>query len=171
MFIGFSDFRIKDDYCGKSKKIPDAYVIQPDADFPAVVCKSGWSEKHAALEDDARLWLLYTDRQTRLVIIVEFTEHDTNSSQKMGPVAKGPSVENGMPDLGSEKQEVQKDQRKAQSDRQRGETEKPGAGDDVPEVLSEELEAESKGLEVDNGLLEQVDEEPGTGGDGPEDYS
>ena len=131
--------------------------MQHDADFPAVVCEIGWSEKHAALEDDARLWLLYTDRQTRLVIIVEFTEDDTNSSPKVEPVAKGAAAGNGGPDLASEKPEVAQDQPRAKSDRLRVVTEEPCTREDMPEVLSQEMEVESEGLEVDNGLLEQVD--------------
>ena len=46
----------------------------PGADLPTVVCETLWSEKHAPLMDDAKLWCLDTDGQTGLVIIVAFTE-------------------------------------------------------------------------------------------------
>ncbi|KAG0136173.1 hypothetical protein HOY82DRAFT_625775 [Tuber indicum] len=132
----FENFKVTGDFCGKSKKIPDAYIMLPDADSPTVICETGWSEKRAALMDDARLWILHADGQTRLVIIVVFTEGDTKSSPKVELVAKGPAVEN---------------------ERQTGGgIEKPVVGGDVPEVPGEEPEVESEGLEVKNALLKMV---------------
>lgn len=50
-----------------------------DAEFPAVVCEAGWSEAHKELMDDARLWLLQTGGQTRIVIVLSYTENKTKS--------------------------------------------------------------------------------------------
>ena len=72
-------------------KIPDAYAMLPGADFPTVVCEAGWSEKFKALLDDARLWLLHTNGQTRAVILVSFTESYGGSSPEVGN--NGPEVE------------------------------------------------------------------------------
>ncbi|CUS07195.1 unnamed protein product [Tuber aestivum] len=80
-FTGFEG-----DWTGSSEKLPDAYVKLRDAEFPRVVCEAGWAEGHGKLMDDARLWLLHTDGQTRIVIIVSFTEstikHSLQASNK-----------------------------------------------------------------------------------------
>ena len=44
------------------------------ASFLTVVYKAGWNEKHTALMDDAHLWLLHTEGQTCVVIVVSFIE-------------------------------------------------------------------------------------------------
>ena len=62
--LGFTNFNVLRDYCGKSMKIPDGYVQLPDADFSTIVCKAGWSKKHYTLLDDPRGLLLYTNGQT-----------------------------------------------------------------------------------------------------------
>ena len=51
----------------------------PGAEFPVVVCEAGWAETHKELMDDARLWLLHTGGQTRIVIVVSFTESSTKN--------------------------------------------------------------------------------------------
>ncbi|RPA88617.1 hypothetical protein L873DRAFT_1849655 [Choiromyces venosus 120613-1] len=71
-FAGF-----KGDWRGSSEKLPDAYVKLPSAKFPAVVCEAGWTETHEQLMDDARLWPLHTGGQTRIVIVVSFSENNT----------------------------------------------------------------------------------------------
>lgn len=43
--------------------------------FPILVAEVGWAEEMDDLMDDVRLWLLGTDRQTKIVIVVKFTEH------------------------------------------------------------------------------------------------
>jgi len=55
----------------------------PDADFPTIVCEAGWSEDHLALMDDVRLWLLHTGGQTRLVIVISFTESYKKSTSEV----------------------------------------------------------------------------------------
>ena len=45
-----------------------------DADFPAVVCEAGWAETLEELMEDVRLWLLHTRGQTRIAIVMCFTE-------------------------------------------------------------------------------------------------
>ncbi|KAG0637774.1 hypothetical protein HOY80DRAFT_1138061 [Tuber brumale] len=69
-FSGFAG-----DPTGASKKLPDAYVRSGNGIFPTVVCEAGWAEGHAQLIQDARLWLLHTRGQTRVVIVVAFTEN------------------------------------------------------------------------------------------------
>jgi len=87
LLAGFTGF--KGDWTGSSEKLPDAYVQLADTEFPRIVCEAGWSEKHTELMDDARLWLLHTAGQTRLVIILSFTESTL-------------TVENALPALGAE---------------------------------------------------------------------
>ncbi|RPB02594.1 hypothetical protein L873DRAFT_418813 [Choiromyces venosus 120613-1] len=68
------------DWTGSSEKLPDAYVKLPGAEFPSVVCEAGWAEGHEELMNDARLWLLHTDGQTRIVLVVSFTENTLKHS-------------------------------------------------------------------------------------------
>ncbi|KAG0641774.1 hypothetical protein HOY80DRAFT_1111223 [Tuber brumale] len=98
---GMSFTRFSGDFCGKSVKIPDAYAMLPGAGFPTVVCEAGWSEKVEALLDDARLWLLHTNGQTRAVILVSFTESYAGSSPEVGN--NGPEVEKDIPEVGKGK--------------------------------------------------------------------
>ena len=70
----------------------------PGADFPTVVCEAGWSEKFEALLDDARLWLLHTNGETKAVILVSFTESYAGSSPEVG--SNGQEVENDIPEVG-----------------------------------------------------------------------
>lgn len=70
-FYGFKG-KYEDTYTRKS---PDAYIKVAGVDgFPSVVVEVGWAESMENLMDDARLWLLGTARQTKVVIIVKFTE-------------------------------------------------------------------------------------------------
>lgn len=58
-----------------TRKSPDAYVKVAGArGFPSVVVEVGWAESMADLLADARLWLLGTAGQTKVVIVVKFTE-------------------------------------------------------------------------------------------------
>lgn len=50
-----------------------------DAEFPTVVCEAGWAETHEELREDARLWLLHTGGQTKVVIVLSFSENNANS--------------------------------------------------------------------------------------------
>ena len=49
------------------------------AKFPTVVCEAGWSETHEELREDAQLWLLHTGGQTKVVIVLSFSENNANS--------------------------------------------------------------------------------------------
>jgi len=62
--------------------LPDAYVWPNDAEFPSVVCEAGWGEELEDLKKDAQLWLLHTGGQTRVVIVVSFTEKMIKHSRK-----------------------------------------------------------------------------------------
>jgi len=42
--------------------------------FPAITCESGFSESWDNLMDDARLWLLGTEGQTKIVVVLSFME-------------------------------------------------------------------------------------------------
>jgi len=84
-------------------------VKLPTADFPTVVCEAGWSEDHLALMDDVRLWLLHTGGQTRLVIVISFTEsHKKGTSEVENKVSRvgddEPGVEDGGPEVDQEKE-------------------------------------------------------------------
>ncbi|PUU75338.1 hypothetical protein B9Z19DRAFT_1131471 [Tuber borchii] len=68
----FSGFR--GDPSGSSDKLPDAYVRVAGGEFPTIVCEAGYSESEEVLLEDARLWLLQTAGQTKIVIILAFTE-------------------------------------------------------------------------------------------------
>lgn len=57
-----------------SRKQPDASLQVKGDDFPSVVCESGWAEKMDDLQRDAKLWLLHTDGQTVVVLVLAFTE-------------------------------------------------------------------------------------------------
>lgn len=57
-----------------SRKQPDASLQVKGDDFPSVVCESGWAEKMDDLQRDAELWLLHTDGQTGVVLVLAFTE-------------------------------------------------------------------------------------------------
>lgn len=74
MRVDFYDFKGKyeDTYTRKS---PDAYIkVAGVRGFPSVVVEVGWAEGMEDLMEDARLWLLGTARQTKIVIVVKFTE-------------------------------------------------------------------------------------------------
>lgn len=74
MHADFCNFKgdYRDTYTRKS---PDAYIkVAGVRGFPSVVVEVGWAESMENLMDDARLWLLGTARQTKVVIIVKFTE-------------------------------------------------------------------------------------------------
>jgi len=100
----------------------------PGADFPIVVCEDGWSEKFEALLDDARLWLLHTNGQTRAVVLVSFTENYAGGSLEGGN--NGPEVEKDIPEVGEGKTVIG-----VEDDEQRGGGEKDA---EEPVTLSEE---------------------------------
>lgn len=69
-----------------SRKAPDAYIkVAGIPGFPCVVAEVGWCESMEDLMADARLWLLGTGGQTKVVIIVKFTE------DKRGPRSASPA--------------------------------------------------------------------------------
>lgn len=79
----------------------------PTADFPTVVCEAGMSEDHPALMEDVKLWLLHTGGQTRLVIVISFTEsykkttlEVENKGSRVGD--NDPGVEDGGLEVGQE---------------------------------------------------------------------
>lgn len=61
-------------YTAHSKKLPDAYVHIDGYHFPTVVCETGWAETMDDLKRDARLWLLGTQGETKVVVVVAFNE-------------------------------------------------------------------------------------------------
>ncbi|KAG0134922.1 hypothetical protein HOY82DRAFT_634538 [Tuber indicum] len=61
-------------WSGGSSKLPDAFATLKTTRFPAIVCESGFSESWDNLMDDARLWLLGTEGQTKIVVVLSFTE-------------------------------------------------------------------------------------------------
>lgn len=49
-----------------------------------VVCEAGWTETLDELKEDARLWLLNTGGQTKIVIVMCFTETQKRSGKDLG---------------------------------------------------------------------------------------
>ncbi|PUU72481.1 hypothetical protein B9Z19DRAFT_1069742 [Tuber borchii] len=86
-FSGFTG-----DGYGTSRKLPDVYIKLPGQQFPTVVCEVGWSESLDELRNDARLWLLHTNGETKIVIIISFTE-------KKPPAPAASSISSGPPTL------------------------------------------------------------------------
>ncbi|PUU75380.1 hypothetical protein B9Z19DRAFT_1067476 [Tuber borchii] len=68
-FSGFSG-----DGLGTSKKQPDSFIQLRKGGFPTIVCETGWAESIEELKQDARLWLLHTNGETKIVIILSFIE-------------------------------------------------------------------------------------------------
>lgn len=62
------------EYGPDTQKLPAAYLRVIGQDFPAVVCETGWTESMDDLRDIAKLWLLGTYGQTRVVVVVNFLE-------------------------------------------------------------------------------------------------
>jgi len=116
--------------------MPDAYVMLPGADFPTVVCETGWSETYPELMDDVKLWLLYTKGQTRRVVVVKFTESREGSSPRIGNHT--PGVEDGEREVGNDKSGVG--------------SEGPGVKWDKPEEGNREAVVEDALPEVNEGL-------------------
>jgi len=54
------------------------------AKFPVVVCEAGWAETLEELMDDARLWLLNTRGQTKIVIVLCFIENHMRKETDLG---------------------------------------------------------------------------------------
>ena len=83
----------KGDWSRSTEKQPDAYLKLKvkDAKFPTIVCEAGWAETEDELLEDARLWLLCTEGETRIVIILAFSETNTKNTRKTEDVgaAKG----------------------------------------------------------------------------------
>lgn len=69
-----------------TRKSPDAYITVAGAlEFPSVVVEVGWAESMEDLMDDARLWLLGTGGQTKVVIIVKFNEGNCGNILSSSP--------------------------------------------------------------------------------------
>ncbi|KAG0634358.1 acetyl-CoA carboxylase [Tuber brumale] len=49
--------------------------------FPGIICESGFSESWDNLMDDARLWLLGTEGQTKIVVVLSFMESQLRGNQ------------------------------------------------------------------------------------------
>ena len=47
--------------------------------LPAIVCEAGFSENWDKLMEDARLWLLCTGGETKIVFVLSFTEQNSTS--------------------------------------------------------------------------------------------
>ncbi|PUU72185.1 acetyl-CoA carboxylase [Tuber borchii] len=67
-------------WSGGSSKLPDAFAMLKTTEFPAIVCESGFSESWDNLMQDARLWLLGTEGQTKIVVILSFTENQLSGN-------------------------------------------------------------------------------------------
>ncbi|KAG0126291.1 hypothetical protein HOY82DRAFT_615489 [Tuber indicum] len=65
---------------GTSRKLSDAYIQLPEGRFPTVICEAGWAESLEDLMQDARLWLLHTDGETRIVIVISFMEKNLRTA-------------------------------------------------------------------------------------------
>lgn len=62
------------DYSPDTQKVPDAYFRVIGEDLPAVVSETGWSETIDKVREDAKLWLLGSNGQTRVLVVVNFQE-------------------------------------------------------------------------------------------------
>ncbi|PUU75201.1 hypothetical protein B9Z19DRAFT_1067613 [Tuber borchii] len=62
-------------WSGGSSKLPDAFAKLQTTRLPAIVCESGFSESWDNLMEDARLWLLGTEGQTKIVVVLSFIEN------------------------------------------------------------------------------------------------
>ncbi|KAG0634938.1 hypothetical protein HOY80DRAFT_485453 [Tuber brumale] len=80
-FTGFEG-----DWCRSTEKLPDAFVRVKGSEFSVVVCEAGWAEKLEDLTTDAKLWLLNTGGQTKIVIVTCFTE--THTKSETGPTSE-----------------------------------------------------------------------------------
>ena len=110
-------------------------MMLPSAEFPTIACEVGWSETHSELMDDVRLWLLYTMGQTRLVVVVKFTESRKGSSPGMG---------NNRPGVEDSEYEVENNESGVES-------EGPVVRRDTPEEGNREPVVEDTLLEVNGG--------------------
>ncbi|PUU75371.1 hypothetical protein B9Z19DRAFT_1067466 [Tuber borchii] len=54
--------------------MPDSFVQLLGGKFPTIVCETGWSESMEQLKQDARLWLLKTNGETKVVVVLAFRE-------------------------------------------------------------------------------------------------
>ena len=68
LFLAFKEFT--GDWAGSSQKLPDAYVKPLNKKFPTIVCEAGFAESLEDLKADAKLWLLHTGGQTRIVFVL-----------------------------------------------------------------------------------------------------
>ena len=112
----------------------------PDADFPAVILEVGWNESFEALKDDARLWLLHTNGETRVVILVAFIESNGGSSPEVGN--NGSEVEKAIPDVGEGKSVM-------------------GVADDAVQGSGEKYAEERMPLSEEQMVVESIDETTG----------
>ncbi|KAG0642793.1 hypothetical protein HOY80DRAFT_1134285 [Tuber brumale] len=78
-FSGFTG-----DGLGTSRKIPDCYIQLRGGRFPTVVCEVGWVESFEDLVQDARLWLLHTNGETKIVIVLAFAEEKPKTEAVSG---------------------------------------------------------------------------------------
>lgn len=60
-----------------------------DSQFPTIVCEAGWAETEEELREDARLWLQHTGGQTKVVIVVSFSEKRNRPSALQAQAANG----------------------------------------------------------------------------------
>ena len=81
------------DWSRSTEKQPDAYIMskKKGTKFPSVVCEAGWAETEDELLEDARLWLLYTEGETKIVIIIAFAEIENKDAGETGGETVGGS--------------------------------------------------------------------------------
>jgi len=92
MFAAFKGFT--GDWTGSSQKLPDAYIKPLGNKFPTVVCEAGFAESIEELKEDAKLWLLHTGGETRIVIVLCFTESNPKT-QMVAQAGEKDADENG----------------------------------------------------------------------------
>jgi len=73
-------------------------------EFPAIVCEAGWSETLKQLMDDVRLWLLHTRGETKVVIMLSFTETYIKDRK-----TEEPASEKDMPETEKETPETEEE--------------------------------------------------------------
>ncbi|PUU75064.1 hypothetical protein B9Z19DRAFT_1131954 [Tuber borchii] len=140
--------RFKGDWTGSSKKLPDAYVQLADTKFPRIVCESGWSERHAELMEDARLWLLHTAGQTRLVIILSFTE---TIEENASPEPDGDAEENASPASDGDPEE----KASPESD---GDPEESASSESESDAEAEVTSEGSQGIQDEESLIASINQ-------------
>ena len=68
-----------------------------DGAFATIICKSCWAEKFKELLQDAHQWLLYTNGETCIVILLSFTEKPVELRPETAASSLNPDAEPTIP--------------------------------------------------------------------------